>query len=176
MKRNLVSVAFACLFLALALWAHDPRTTAKEVGVSLAIEGSGHLTIKYKTMHFNQPVYERMKGNEQFRERMNSQLWNNIGTAEVGFDVLVGNDTLPKGTYQFGLNIEPGDQFSLTFTSGDVKKKIPLKVETGADVPYLTLALSPTDASDTFTLEGRCGTFRGTAPLKLPDLHPEHKH
>lgn len=175
MKRNFVTLALTLLFLSLAVSAHDPRTTAKEVGVSLAIEGSGNLMIKYKTMHFNQQTYERMKTNDQARQGMNKRIWNNIGTAELGFDLVIGSETLPKGTYQFGLNVEPADQFSLVFASGGQAKMIPLKVETGTDVPYLTLSLSPTDAVDTFVLEGRCGVFRGTAPVKVPSLG-EHKH
>lgn len=175
MKKHFVIFALAVIFLSLGVSAHDPRTTAKEVGVSLAIEGSGNLLIKYKTMHFNQQTYERMKGNEQARQGINRRIWNNIGTAEVGFNIVVGAETVPKGTYQFGLNMDAGDQFSVVFTSGNESKTIPLKVESGADVPYLTFSLSPTDAADTFVLEGRCGVFRGTAPVKIPSLG-EHKH
>lgn len=176
MKKHLVVMLFFVLFSALSLWAHDPRTTAKEVGVSLSVEGSGNLLVRYKTMHFNQPVYERMKASVEFRDRMNTRIWNNIGTAQFDFDVAIGTETIPKGTYQFGLNIDAGDQFSLVFSNGEITRRVPLTIESGTEVPYLTLALTPTDAPDTFALEGRCGTFRGTASLKIPALGEHHPH
>lgn len=175
MRKSLAVLVIVLVAALASVSAHDPRTTAKEVGVSLSVEGSGDVLIKYKAMHFNQAVYEQMKANDQRRERMNKGLWGNIGTADIGFDVVIGEENLPKGTYTFGINIDPGDQFSLVFANAGATKKIPLKVQTGADVPYLTLALTPTEAPDTFVLEGRCGTFQGTAPVQVPSPK-EHKH
>ena len=163
------------IFLPTAVRGHDPRTTAKEVGVSLSIEGSGNLTIKYKGMHFNQATYERMKSSAELRQRMNTALWNNIGTAEVGLDVVVGAEALPQGTYEFGLNVDGEDQFSLVFRSGEITKTFALEVQSGVDVPYLTLAFTPTADPDTFLLEGRCGRFQGTTLVKIP-AQQEHKH
>ena len=175
MTRHWVLFVFLLVLLPTAVWGHDPRTTAKEVGVSLSIEGSGDLTIKYKGMHFNQPTYERMKSSAELRQLVNAGLWNNIGTAEVGFDVVIGTEALPKGTYQFGLNVDGDDQFSWVFRSGEITKTITLKVQPGVDVSYLTLAFTPTAAPDTFVLEGRCGRFHGTTLVKIPALQ-EHKH
>lgn len=175
MKRYWIPFALVSIFLFIAAWAHDPRTTAKEVGISLSIEGSRELTIKYRSMHFNQATYERMKASDELRQRLNTRLWNNIGTAQVGFDVVIGEEVLPKGAYQFGLNADGDGQFSLVFGKADIKKTIPLKVDSDVDTPYLTLALTPTAAPDTFTLEARCGVYRGTTSLKVPGLQ-EHKH
>ena len=175
MARYWAFFVFSLTFVFTAVWGHDPRATAKEVGVSLSIEGSGDLRIKYKGMHFNQPTYERMKSSAEMRQRMNAGLWNNIGTAEVDFDVVIGTEALPKGTYQFGLSVDGDDQFSWVFRSGEIKKTIALKVQSGVDVPYLTLAFTPTAAADTFVLEGRCGRFHGTTVVRIPALQ-EHKH
>lgn len=175
MRKSLTVLAIVLMVSLVSVSAHDPRTTAKEVGVSLSVEGSGNVLIKYKAMHFNQAAYEQLKTNDQRREGLNKRVWNNLGTADVGFDVVVGGESLPKGTYTFGLNIDPGDQFSLLFASAGATKKISLKTQSGPEVPYLTLSLTPTDAPDTFVLEGRCGAFQGTAPVQVPSLK-EHKH
>ncbi|MBI4446258.1 MAG: hypothetical protein HY645_10155 [Acidobacteria bacterium] len=169
-----------CAFLlfsmtTLTVQAHDPRTTAKEVGVRVAIEGEGNITLRYKSLHFNQPVYEKMKSDPQFLAMINQRVWNNIGSAQFEFDVVVGGVSIPKGTYEFGLNVESGDQFSLVLVEGSTSHKIPLEVEPTLDMPYLTFAIAVTEQAENLLFEGRCGKFRGTVSVVVPGLK-EHLH
>jgi hypothetical protein len=174
-KSPLILIVVLGCTLALAL-AHDPRTTAKNFSHQLQIEGAGNLALNYKAMHFNNDTYQRMKGNDQFRERMNQGLWSDIGTADAAFDVVAGDQTISKGKYTLGLSIEANDSFAVVLKSSSKTVKIPLKTTTeNADVPFLTFSLFPTEKPDTFVLEGRCGKFRGTADVKVPYL-AEHSH
>lgn len=165
---------FCCA--ALLLQAHDPRTTAKTFSHTLEVEGAGQFQLSYKAMHFNEPVYKRMQAEEKFRDRLNANVWNAIGTADVGFEVAAGDQAISKGKHGFGLNIEPNEGFTLVFKTGEKAIKIPLQVtKENPDLPYLTFAIFPTDKPDTFLLEGRCGKYRGTTELKVPYL-AEHTH
>ncbi len=165
---------FCCAVL--LLQAHDPRTTAKTFSHSLEIEGAGEFELNYKAMHFNEPVYTRMQAEEKLRDRLNANVWNAIGRADVGFEVAVANQAIPKGKHGFGLNIEPNEGFTLVFKTSEKTIKVPLQVtKENPEVPYLTFAIFPTDKPDTFVLEGRCGKYRGTADLKVPYL-AEHTH
>lgn len=169
----LVGICLVFLTTSLSL-AHDPRSVAKEMGVSLSVEGSGDFKIQYKSLHFNPEAYSRMKSDSATRGRLNKGIWNTIGTAHLGFDIVVGGQKLESGQYNFGLNVESGDGFSLVFGSGNTAKTIPMMVGAGGNTSHLTLSLIPTNAPDTFVLEGRCGSFRGTAEVKVPDLSEDH--
>ncbi len=176
MKRLLFSclLVFTCSIV-LAL-AHDPRTTAKDFSHGLKIEGAGDLNLIYKAMHFNEATYKRMQEDEQFRTRMNSGVWSNIGSADAGFDIVLGDQAIAKGRYTLGLSIEASDQFSVILKAVDKNIKIPLKVSAeNPDLPFLTFSIFPTDKPDTFVLEGRCGKYRGIADLRVPYL-AEHAH
>lgn len=176
MKKNfLISALTLCCATALLL-AHDPRTTAKNFSHGLQIEGAGELRLNYKAMHFNEPVYKRMQGEENFRDRLNKNVWNTIGAADVGFDVVLGSQSVAKGKYSLGLNVEPNEGFSFVLKTADKTVSVPLQVtKDNPDVAYLTFAIYPTGKPDVFVLEGRCGKYRGTAELKVPYL-AEHTH
>lgn len=176
MKKQSLQLLFALMCMAALSLAHDPRTTAKTFSHALKIEGAGNLDLTYKAMHFNEATYKRMQADETFRNRLNTGLWSNIGSAESGFDVVFGDQTLAKGKYTLGLSIDANEAFSVVFKSGDKTLQVPLKVTAGnPDAPFLTFSLSPTDKVDVFVLEGRCGKYRGTADLKVPYLG-EHSH
>jgi hypothetical protein len=176
MRKVIAAVLLvACGTLSPAL-AHDPRTTAKDFSHGLKIEGAGELSFIYKAMHFNEPTYKRMQSEATFRERMNTNVWSSIGSVNAEFDVVMGDQTIPKGKYTLGLSIEPGDAFLLVLKGGDKTLKVPLKMTSETmDVPYLTFSIYPTEKPDIFVVEGRCGKFRGTADFKVPYLD-EHSH
>ena len=174
MKKYMAILVCLIFSMTMASLAHDPRTVAKEMGVSLSIEGSGDLEIHYKSLAFNTESYGRMKAGADFRNSMNKGIWNRIGKAQLGFELIVGGETLTPGDYEFGLNIEANDAFSLVFSKGDLVKTIPTKVVTADNISHLTLSLIPTNSPDTFLLEGRCGTFRATAEVKIPYLEDDH--
>lgn len=173
MKKCVAILVCLIFSMTMTSLAHDPRTVAKEMGVSLSIEGSGDLEINYKSLAFNAGSYGRMK-DADFRNRLNKGVWNRIGRAQLGFELIVEGETLTPGDYDFGLNIEANDAFSLVFSKGDLAKTIPTKVVTAGNISHLTLSLIPTDSPDTFLLEGRCGTFRATAEVKVPYLKDDH--
>ncbi|HJS57152.1 MAG TPA: hypothetical protein VKA01_03530 [Vicinamibacteria bacterium] len=166
-----IPTALTLALVAATTLAHDPRTTARELGQSLALEGLGRLELKYKAMHWNPTAYERFQADAAVRERVNANVWSAIGTVENGFALTVGGHALPKGSYPFGIQIEAGGQFSLVLKVGADTWTIPFEVTTGgAPTEYLSFALFPTARPDTFALEGRCGTFRGTTTLTVPHL------
>jgi hypothetical protein len=107
---------------------------------------------------------------------MNKNVWNTIGVADVGFDVVLGSQSVAQGKYSLGLNVEPNEGFSFVLKTGDKTVSVPLQVtKDNPDVAYLTFAIYPTEKPDIFVLEGRCGKYRGTAELKVPYL-AEHTH
>lgn len=169
------------LALAVSAAAHDPRTTAKDFQSAMIIEGAGKALIEYKAMHFNQGTYDRMKTNEQFRQRMSSTVWNNIGKANLDFDVKFGEETVAKGSYDFGIDIGADDSFSLVFGEGAGARKIQLQTITGDNVSgeYLSVNMTPTTEPDRFMIEARCGKFRSWQTFQVPYLgaheHPEEK-
>ncbi len=161
----------ALAIAATAALAHDPRTAARELEQALVLEGLGRLEVKYKAMHWNPTAYERFQTDGAVRERVNANVWSAIGTLTNGFDVTLGGQAVPKGSYPFGIRIEGGDKFSLVLKLAAETKTIPFEVSAGgAPTEYLSFALFPTDKADTFALEGRCGSFRGTTPLIVPHL------
>jgi hypothetical protein len=183
MKRFSAGVVLGMLTLAVAgsLWAHDPRTTAKDFQTGLTIEGAGKALIEYKAMHFNQATWDRMKANEQFRQRISSSVWNNIGKANLGFDIQFGPESLAKGTYDFGIDIDANETFSLVFTAAGATKKFKLQTITGENLStdFLSISMTPTAEPDQFVMEARCGKFRGWQTFKVPYLaahdHPGDK-
>ncbi|PYU96261.1 MAG: hypothetical protein DMG08_02705 [Acidobacteria bacterium] len=176
MRKAAVSLIGVLCCTAILALAHDPRTTAKDFSHGLKIEGAGDLNLSYKAMHFNVATYKRMQEDGQFRARMNSGVWSNIGAAEAGFDVILGDQALPRGKYTLGLSIDAQDAFSMVFKGADKTVQAPMKVTSdNPEFPYLTFAIYPTDKPDIFVLEGRCGKYRGTVDLKVPYL-AEHTH
>ena len=81
MRKAAVSLIGVLCCTAILALAHDPRTTAKDFSHGLKIEGAGDLNLSYKAMHFNVATYKRMQEDGQFRARMNSGVWSNIGAA-----------------------------------------------------------------------------------------------
>jgi hypothetical protein len=159
------------------VFAHDPRTVAKDFSHSLTVEGAGKLTISYKSLHWNEPTYARAKQNEQLRNRLNSGLWKRIGKLDAEFDVVMAGVQVPKGSYGLGINFDANDNFKLVLSGADNKElNVPLQTTPdGPEILYLTFDLRPTDKPDTFTIEGRSGKFRCTAEVKVPYLS-EHEH
>src|SRR5207247_4640706 len=115
MRKAAVSLIGVLCCIAILALAHDPRTTAKDFSHGLKIKGAGDLNLSYKAMHFNVATYKRMQEDGQFRARMNSGVWSNIGAAEAGFDVVLGDQALPRGKYTLGLSIDAQDAFSVVF-------------------------------------------------------------
>lgn len=180
MKRASKLAILGLLVCALGVWlsAHDPRTTAKDFSHALTIEGAGKMELKYKSMHWNEEAYQRFQSDDNIRKRVNAGMWNNIGSLDLGFDVTLGGQPLSKGTYPFGLNIEPAGKFSLVVKVGADSKMLPLEVSSGTEqVDFLTFAIYPTAKTDVFTLEGRGGKFRGQTSVTVPYLaeHTEKK-
>ncbi|HET7294488.1 MAG TPA: hypothetical protein VFM88_18835 [Vicinamibacteria bacterium] len=180
MKTMPTALAVTYALAASAALAHDPRTAARELEQALVLEGLGRLELKYKAMHWNPTAYDRFQTDSAVRERVNTNVWSAIGTLTNGFDVTVGGLAVPKGSYPFGIRIEGADKFSLVLKLGAETKTIPFEVSTGgAPTEYLSFALFPTGRPDTFTLEGRCGSFRGISALTVPHLtghDPEKPH
>lgn len=180
MKRATRVAILVLLVCGLGAWisAHDPRTTAKDFSHALTIEGAGKMELKYKSMHWNEEAYKRLQTDEAIRKRVNTVVWNNIGTLDLGFDITLGGQALAKGAYPFGLNVEPAGQFSLAVKVGNDLKVLPLEVSDSAEqVDFLTFAIYPTAKTDVFTLEGRGGKFRGKTSVTVPYLaeHTEKK-
>ncbi|HYL99544.1 MAG TPA: hypothetical protein VEZ90_11370 [Blastocatellia bacterium] len=150
--------------------AQGQRTVEKDFSHSLSIEGTGKLTLNYKSLHWNGPAYESAKKNDQMRDRLNSSLWKRLGKLDSEFDFTIGGFAVPKGSYSFGINFDANDNFKLVLLNGEKETDIPLKTE--ADEPmvdYLTFDIRPS-AGDAFVIEGRCGKFRATADIKVPSL------
>jgi hypothetical protein len=81
-----------------------------------------------------------------------------------------------KGSYTFGLDFDANDNFSIVLSGSGNDTKIPLQTASdGPLVNYLTFDFKPTDAVDTFSIEGRGGKFRSSADVKVPYL-AEHNH
>jgi len=176
MKRVFFAVSVLILFSAQMIFAHDPRTVAKDFSHTLTIEGAGKLTLSYKSLHWNEPVYMNAKQNDQLRARLNAGVWKRIGKLDSEFDVVIGGVQVPKGSYSLGIAFGANDDFSLILGSGG--KDITIPLQTAADSPvvtYLSFDLRPTSDTDSFLLEGRSGKFRCSAEVKVPYLAP-HEH
>ena len=175
MKKALFSTTLVLLF-AMAAFAHDPRTVAKDFSHTLPLEGAGKLTLSYKSLHWNEPVYMQAKSNDQLRTRLNAGVWRKIGKLDTDFAVVIGGTQVPKGSYDMGISFGAKDDFTLLLRGGDKDLKIPLQTTAdGPDVTYLSFDLRPTSDTDAFVLEGRSGKFRCVAEVKVPYLAP-HEH
>src|SRR5262245_41149184 len=156
---------------------HDPRTTAKKLSQGLEVDGAGKFQLDYKAMHFNGDMLKRAMKAKQYMDYLNGEMWGRIGTAKLGFEIDADDVKLAPGDYQFGINMTPAEEFSVVFWSGaDFKTKHEIKLDVERDqkpVPYLVVTLMATDDVDTFQLEARCGTYRGTADVKVPYLSEE---
>lgn len=160
-------------------WAHDPRTTSKDFSAGMIVGGSGRMEITYKGMHWNGPNYERAMTNEAFRGNINKMVWSALGKAHLDFDLIVGDQTVPKGDYVFGILIEANRKFTLSLANAGRTLTVPLDTTfDNPDHPYLSVSISPVDAinkPELYILEARCGQFRGTISIKVPSLM-EHEH
>jgi hypothetical protein len=175
MKRVLFSVSLVISFAALAL-AHDPRTVANDFSHTLTIEGAGKLTLSYKSLHWNAPVYTQAKANDQLRQRLNAGVWKKIGKLDTDFEVVIGGVAVPKGSYDLGISFGKNDDFALLLRGGGKELTIPLKTTAdSSEVTYLSLDLRPTSDTDSFIFEGRSGKFSCVADVKVPYLAP-HEH
>ena len=175
MKKALFSSLLVILFAAVA-FAHDPRTVAKDFSHTLTVEGAGKLTLSYKSLHWNEQVYNTTKTNDQLRQRLNAGVWRKIGKLDSEFDVVIGGTAVPKGSYDMGISFGAKDDFALLLRGAGKDLKIPLQTSSdGPDVTYLSFDLRPTSDTDSFVLEGRSGKFRCSAEVKVPYLAP-HEH
>jgi hypothetical protein len=175
MKKILFS-AFLVISFAALVFAHDPRTVAKDFSHTLTIEGAGKLTLSYKSLHWNAPVYAQAKANDQLRQRLNAGVWKKIGKLDTDFEVVIGGTPVPKGSYDLGISFGKNDDFALLLRGGGKELTIPLKTTADSpEVTYLSFDLRPTSDTDSFIFEGRSGKFSSVADVKVPYLAP-HEH
>jgi hypothetical protein len=150
---------------------HDPRTVAAKLTQGFEIPGAGRLDIQYDALHFNEKNYQGAMQNQQMMNYFNANIWGKMGTAKLGFAVSSGDVKLAAGDYTFGINMAPNDAFSVVFwKEGDkTPTAIPLKIEKESKaVGHLALTLMATDVDTVYTLEARCGPYRGTCDLTVP--------
>jgi hypothetical protein len=180
------TLAFRCavgvsvmMVTSILIFSHDPRTTSKDFSAGMVVGGAGKLEITYKGMHWNGPSYERAMTTENFRTNINKNVWSALGKAHLDFDVIVGDQDVPKGDYTFGILLEPNRKFTLSLTNAGHMISIPLETTfDNPDHPYLSVDISPVDAMnkpELYLFEARCGQFRGVQALKVPYLM-EHAH
>jgi hypothetical protein len=175
MKKAFYTSVLVLMFAAAAL-AHDPRTVAKDFSHTLSVEGAGKLTLSYKSLHWNEAVYNQTKANAQLRTRLNAGVWRKIGKLDTDFDVVIGGTQVAKGSYDMGISFGANDDFALLLRASGKDLTIPLKTSADSpDVAYLSFDLRPTSDTDSFVLEGRSGKFRCSAEVKVPYLAP-HEH
>jgi hypothetical protein len=174
MKRAVLSLTFV-LIASAAIFAHDPRTVAKEISHTLSIEGAGKLTLSYKSLHFNKQGFEGRKA-ERALANFN-RLWKSIGKLDTDFEIVVGGVQVPKGSYTMGFNFDANDNYKLILSGGGKEIAIPMKAALdGPEVNYLAFDVRPDNDTDTFMIEARYGTLRASAETKVPYLAPhEHK-
>lgn len=166
----LVGVGAAVNALTPALF-HDPRTVAAKLTQGFEIPGAGRLDIQYDALHFNEQNYKGALANQKMMDYFNANIWGKMGTAKLGFAVASGDAKLAAGDYTFGINMAPNDAFSVVFWKGNDAKPtaIPLKVEKDQKpVGHLAITLMATDTDNIYTLEARCGPYRGTCDLTVP--------
>jgi hypothetical protein len=173
------AAAAVLIVTSILMFAHDPRTTSKDFSTGMIVGGAGKLEIMYKGMHWNGPSYERAMTTDNFRAAMNKNVWSALGKAHLDFDVIVGDQDIPKGDYVFGILLEPGRKFTLSLTNPARTITVPLETTfDNPDHPYLSVDISPVDAMnkpELYLFEARCGQFRGVQSMKVPYLM-EHTH
>lgn len=176
MRKLFTQSILAIAILAQATLAHDPRTVAKDFSHTLTVEGAGKLTISYKSLHYNEQVYQAAKTNERTLANIN-RLWHKVGKLDSEFDLTIAGVQIAKGSYDMGISFDAKDNFSLVLTAGGKDTSIPLQAATdGPLVGYLSFDMRPTNDTDSFELEGRYGKIRASAAVKVPYLAPhEHK-
>jgi hypothetical protein len=172
MKKSLIATFVLVLVAAQMVFAHDPRTVAKNLTHSLDIEGTGKLTINYKSLHYNEQGFAARK------ERLvpYNRLWKAIGKLTADFDVVIGGVAVPKGSYTLGFNFDANDNFKLVLSGGASDINIPMKTAMdGPAVNFMSIDLRPENGAELFTLEARYGTLRTSAEVKVPAL-ADHSH
>jgi hypothetical protein len=173
MKRLVLSLALV-LIASQAIFAHDPRTVAKDLSHTLSIEGAGKLTLSYKSLHFNEAGFNSRK-TERALTNFN-RLWKAIGKFDSDFDVVIGGVQVPKGSYTMGFNFDANDNYKLILNGGGKEITVPMKAALdGPVVNYLSFDVRPDNDTDTFTIEARYGQLRASAETKVPYLAP-HEH
>jgi hypothetical protein len=172
-KRLFLSLAFV-LAACVSVFAHDPRTTAKDFSHTMTIEGAGKLTLSFKSLHFNEASFNARK-TERALTAFN-RLWKNIGKFDSEFDVVIGGVQVPKGSYSMGFSFDANDNYKLVLASGGKDIIIPLQMAMdGPGVNFLSFDLRPENGVDGFTYEARYGKLRAWAEVKVPYLAP-HDH
>lgn len=176
MKKSLFLVFAVVLVAAQFVFAHDPRTVAKEFSHTMNVEGAGKLTLTYKSLHYNEGVYQNALKNERVLTAIN-RVWKKIGKLDTDFDVEIAGTKVPKGSYDLGISFDASNNYKLILAAGGNDITIPLQF--AADGPvvvnYLSFDVRPQNDTDTFMFEGRYGKLRASAEMKVPYLAP-HGH
>ena len=178
MRRFVIPSTLALLATVSIALGHDPRTVAKEFTHTMMVEGSGKLSMTYKSLHWNEPVYVSFKANDQLRTRVLNAVWKKIGKLDTDFEVVIGGTKIGKGSYDLGITFDAKDNFSLILGAAGKDTVIPLKTASdGPMVDFLAFDIRPADPQkpDTFVIEGRGGKFRSSVELTVPALAP-HEH
>jgi hypothetical protein len=174
MKKTLFLSLASILLIAQAASAHDPRTVAKDFSHTLTLEGSGKLTLSYKSLHFNETNFNNRKA-ERALAAFN-RVWKSIGKLDTDFEVVIGGASVPKGSYTMGFNYDANDNFKLILASGGKEITVPLQFAMDAPLAnYLSFDFRPENETDTFMIEARYGKARVSAQAKVPALAP-HGH
>lgn len=172
--RRLVSSLIVVLFAAQLIFAHDPRTVAKNLSHTLSIEGAGKLSLSYKSLHYNEQGFSQRK-TERALVNFN-RLWKNIGKFDSEFDVTIGGVALPKGSYTMGFIYDANDNYKFIISGGGKDLMIPMTTSMdGPSVNYLSFDVRPDNDTDTFTIEARYGKLHASVEMKVPYLAP-HEH
>jgi hypothetical protein len=172
MKKSFLVFSIVLLTLAQAVFAHDPRTTAKDFTHSLSVEGAGKLALNFKSLHFNEAGFAARKE----RAATFNRLWKSIGKLETEFEVVIAGVKVPKGSYTLGINFDANDNYKLVLSAGGSEITAPMRFATDSPtVKYLSFDLRPDNDTDTFTIEARYGPARIWGEVKVPYLSP-HDH
>lgn len=174
MKKTLFSALVVVLALAQMAFAHDPRTVARDFTHGLTLEGTGKLTLSYKSLHFNQQAFDNRKAERALT--VFNRVWKTIGKLDTDFDIVIGGVQVPKGSYVLGFNFDANDNYKIVLASGGKDILVPLQAAMdGPMVNYLSFDIRPENATDTFTVEARYGKLRASAEAKVPAL-ADHSH
>ena len=162
--------------------AHDPRTTARELTLTLHVDDGQGVSLSWKALHFIPTNFERAKQREGYLGLLNASVWGELGSADLDDELIFGDLTVPAGEYSFGVNFTADEQFSVVLRAkdGEVTRqewKVPLATTKGEpSSEYLAFALLATQQPDVLILEGRCGPYTGRASLRIKALGAEHVH